>query len=131
MINWKRSGPSVISGPRRHSWREMSEDLPLDILPASNEEYFPPPPERAHIQMMRLANEETERQRRRFNMSRAEFVRTSAAMAIGFWAIDAVRPGIFGNYATAHNTATTDSRRRFVAISTGVECARAALWLRR
>src|SRR5207244_13532278 len=41
-------------------------------------------------------------------MSRAEFVRTTAAMAIGFWAIDAIRPGLFGNYgALAHNTATT------------------------
>jgi hypothetical protein len=57
---------------------------------------------------MRLQNQEVERLRRRFNMSRAEFVKTSAAMAIGFWAIDVVRPGIFGNYgAVAHNTATT------------------------
>ena len=46
MINWKRSGPSVISGPKRHSWPDMPEDLPVDILPASNEEYLPPPPSR-------------------------------------------------------------------------------------
>jgi predicted TIM-barrel fold metal-dependent hydrolase len=86
----------------------MPEDLPLDILPASNDEYFPPPPTPEHIGMMRLANEETERWRRRMGMSRAQFVRTSAAMAIGFWAIDVIRPGIFGNYgALAHNTATT------------------------
>jgi predicted TIM-barrel fold metal-dependent hydrolase len=57
--------------------------------------------------MMRLANEESERQRRRLNMSRAEFVRTSGALAIGFWAIDAIRPGLFGNYGWAHNTPTT------------------------
>src|SRR4051812_30314750 len=56
---------------------------------------------------MRLAEQETERLRRRFNMSRAEFVRTTAAMAIGFWAIDSIRPGLFGNYGWAHNTATT------------------------
>jgi hypothetical protein len=88
----------------------MPEDLPLDILPASNDEYFPPPPTREHIGMMRLANEESERWRRRMRMSRAQFVRTSAAMAIGFWAIDVIRPGIFGNYgALAHNTATTDA----------------------
>ena len=110
MINWKRSGASPIGGPKRHSWPEMSEDLPLDILPASNEEYFPPPPSAEHIGMMRLANAESERWRRRLNMSRAEFVRSAAAMAIGFWAIDAIRPGIFGNYgALAHNTATTDA----------------------
>ena len=58
MINWKRSGASPIDGPRRHSWPDMSEDLPLDILPASNEEYFPPPPSAEHIGMMRLANAE-------------------------------------------------------------------------
>ena len=40
-------------------------------------------------------------------MSRAQFVRTAAATAIGFWAIDAVRQGKFGNYGWAHNTATT------------------------
>ncbi|MFL5895377.1 MAG: amidohydrolase family protein [Thermoleophilaceae bacterium] len=110
MINFRRSGPSPIDGPKRHSWAEMPEDLPLDILPASNEEYFPPPPEADHIGMMRLANAETERWRRKMGMSRAQFVRTSAAMAIGFWAIDVIRPGIFGNYgALAHNTATTDA----------------------
>ena len=108
MINWKRSGPDISNGPRRHSWPDMPEKLPVDVLPASNEEYFPPPPSREQIGMMRLADEETERWRRRFNMSRAEFVRTTAAMAIGFWAIDTIRPGLFGNYgAVAHNTKTT------------------------
>src|ERR671915_2648344 len=56
---------------------------------------------------MRLANAETERWRRKLSMSRREFVRTAAATAIGFWAIDMVRPGLFGNYGWAHNTATT------------------------
>lgn len=108
MINWKRSGPSPIDGPKRHSWPEMNEDMPLDILPASNEEYFPPPPSQEHLAMMRLADEEGERWRRKLGMSRAQFVRTSAAMAIGFWAIDFIRPGIFGSYgALAHNTKTT------------------------
>ena len=107
MINWKRNGPSVTSGPQRHSWREMPEELPVDVMPASNEEYFPPPPTREQVGIMRLANEETERMRRKFGMSRAEFVRTAAAISVGFWAIDKVRPGIFGNYGWAHNTATT------------------------
>jgi uncharacterized protein len=110
VIDFNRSGPSPINGPKRHSWPEMPENLPLDILPASNEEYAPPPPTREQIGMMRLANEETERWRRRMGMSRAQFVRTSAALAIGFWAIDMIRPGIFGNYgALAHNTPTTDA----------------------
>ena len=98
MINFNRSGPSPIDGPKRHSWKEMSEDLPLDILPASNEEYAPPPPSYEQVGMMRLANDESERWRRRMGMSRAQFVRTSAALAIGFWAIDVIRPGIFGDF---------------------------------
>ena len=85
----------------------MPEDLPVDILPASNEEYEPPPPSREQIGMMRLAEQETERWRRKFNMSRAEFVRTTAAMAIGFWAIDVVRPGIFGSYGTVQASSRT------------------------
>ncbi len=110
MINWKRCGPSVVGGPARHSWPDMPEGLPVDILPASNEEYFPPPPSSAHLAIMRLADAETERWRHKMGMTRAQFVRTAAAMAIGFWAIDLIRPGIFGSYgALAHNTATTDA----------------------
>jgi predicted TIM-barrel fold metal-dependent hydrolase len=109
MINWKRSGPDVLSGPRRHSWTEMPEDLPVDVMPCSNEEYFPFPPTREQVGIMRLADEETERLRRRFNMSRAEFVRTAAGMSIGFWAIDTVRKGMYGSYGWAHNTATTNA----------------------
>ena len=104
MINWRRSGPSLTSGPQRHSWPDMSEALPVDVLPCSNEEYFPPPPSQGQLAIMRLAEAETERYRRRFRMSRAEFVRTAAAMAIGFWAIDAIRPGIFGNYGGPFGT---------------------------
>ena len=50
---------------------------------------------------MAIADGEVERWRHKFNMSRREFVRTAAAMAIGFWAIDVVRPGIFGSYGGA------------------------------
>src|SRR5256714_4922175 len=87
----------------------MPEDLPVDVMPCSNEEYFPFPPTREQLGIMRLANEETERYRRAFRMSRAEFVRTAAAMAIGFWAIDTVRKGVYGSYGWAHNTPTTDA----------------------
>jgi len=108
MINWKRNGASVIAGPKRHSWKPLPELMPVDVLPASNEEYAPPPPTKEQLAIMRLQAEEGERLRRRLNMSRAQFLKTSAAMAVGFWAIDVIRPGIFGNYgALAHNTATT------------------------
>src|SRR5688572_32748388 len=39
-------------------------------------------------------------------MSRREIVRTAGAMAIGLWAIDTVRPGIFGSYGGAHAVST-------------------------
>src|SRR3954451_8565585 len=87
----------------------MTEELPVDVAPCSNMEYFPFAPTREQLGIMRLADEETERFRRKFNMSRAEFVRTAAAMAIGFWAIDTVRKGVYGTYGWAHNTATTNA----------------------
>ena len=93
MIRWSRS------------WPRQSEGLPVDVLPASNEEYFPPPPSREQLAIMRLANAETERLRRKFKMTRAQFVRTAAATAIGFWAIDAVRMGKYGNYGFAQVSA--------------------------
>jgi hypothetical protein len=109
MINWKRNGPSLTSTPHRFSWPGLSEDLPVDVLPCSNEEYLPPPPSKAQRAIMELANAETERLRRKFHMTRSEFVRTAAAMSIGFWAIDMVRPGIFGGFGWADNTKTTDA----------------------
>ncbi|MGH2837238.1 MAG: hypothetical protein ACRDJY_02680, partial [Thermoleophilaceae bacterium] len=78
----------------RDAWETMAEDVAVDVLPCSNDEYFPSPPSREQRAIMALQDAEVERWRRKFNMSRREFVRTSAAMAIGFWAIDAVRPGI-------------------------------------
>src|SRR5688500_18708620 len=82
----------------RDALETMAEDLPVDVLPCSNDEFFPLPPSKEQIRIMQIADAETERWRHKFNMSRREFVRTSAAMAIGFWAIDTVRPGIYGNY---------------------------------
>jgi len=90
VINWKGSGPSLHSGPERFSWEDMSEDLPVDVMPCSNEEYFPPRPSKEQIGIMRLADAEVERWRRKFNMSRRQFVRTAAATVIGFWAIDMI-----------------------------------------
>jgi hypothetical protein len=108
MNDW-RNWPAMTSKPYRHSWADMSEDLPVDVLPCSNDEYFPPEPSREQLAIMALADRETERMRLKFGMSRRNFVRTSAATAIGFWAIDAVRQGSWGNYGWAHNTDTTDA----------------------
>jgi hypothetical protein len=108
MNDW-RNWPAMTSKPYRHSWEDMSEDLPVDVLPCSNDEYFPPEPSREQLAIMDLANRETERMRRKFGMSRRNFVRTATATAIGFWAIDVVRQGSWGNYGWAHNTATTDA----------------------
>jgi uncharacterized protein len=90
----------------RDAWETMPEDLPVDVLPCSNDEYFPPPPSPSQKAIMAIADGEVERWRKKFNMSRREFVRTSAAMAIGFWAIDVVRPGIYGNYGGASAVST-------------------------
>jgi predicted TIM-barrel fold metal-dependent hydrolase len=109
VINWKRNGPAATSRPCVHSWEDMSEDMPVDVLPCSNDEYFPPPPSAEQLRIMELASGEAERMRRKFGLSRRAFVRTAAASAIGFWAIDAVRMGEWGNYGWAHNTATTDA----------------------
>jgi hypothetical protein len=108
-INWKRNGPSMTSKPYVHSWEPMSEEMPVDVLPCSNDEYFPPEPSREQKAIMELASREGERWRRKMGLSRRAFVRTAAATAIGFWAIDAVRQGDWGNYGWAHNTATTDA----------------------
>jgi hypothetical protein len=81
MINWKRHGPSLTSTPHRFSWPGLAEDLPVDVLPCSNEEYLPPPPSQAQRAIMELANAETERLRRKFQMTRSQFVRTAAAMS--------------------------------------------------
>jgi predicted TIM-barrel fold metal-dependent hydrolase len=108
MINWSRNGPSMTSKPYVHSWADMSEDMPVDVLPCSNDEYFPPEPSIEQRAIMDLASMEAERVRRKFGLSRRAFVRTAAATAIGFWAIDAVRMGTWGNYGWA-SSATTDA----------------------
>ncbi len=105
MSKWGHWAP-LRSSRARDAWETMAEDLPVDVLPCSNDEFFPPPPTPEQKAIMEIADAEVERWRSKFNMSRREFVRTSAAMAIGFWAIDVVRPGIFGNYGGASAVST-------------------------
>lgn len=96
MLNWKRS------------WPDLSEDLPLDVRPYSNGEFFPPAPTKQQKLIMELANQESERLRRKMGMSRRQFVRTAAAYTVGLWAINQV--GLrFGRDARADNTETLDA----------------------
>ena len=85
---------------------DLGEDLPVDVLPCSNGEFDPPPPTEQQRAIVRVADAETDRMRRRFNMSRREFVRSAAAFTIGLWAIDEVVESTWGHYAYAHNTRT-------------------------
>jgi uncharacterized protein len=95
----------------KHHWPDPPEDVAIDVMPASNGEYLPgfgrgPSPQQRAI--MDLQNEQIEHHRRRFGMSRRDFVRTAAAYAIGVWAIDQVTAGRWGSYAFA-NTPTTST----------------------
>ncbi|MHB8511726.1 MAG: amidohydrolase family protein [Actinomycetota bacterium] len=91
----------------KRSWPDLSENLPVDVLPCSNGEFYPKEPSPEQIAIMELANQESERWRRKMGMSRRNFVRTAAAMTIGFWAINQVQRGKWGYYAPAEHTATT------------------------
>jgi hypothetical protein len=86
----------------------LNEDLPIDVMPASNGEFVPPAPTNEQRMIMQLADEETEKARRRFGMSRRDFVRSAAAYGIGLSAINQIMPTVFGSYKVgAHNTETT------------------------
>jgi len=84
----------------------LSETMPIDVLPCSNGEFFPAQPTVEQRRIMQLADEEAERTRRRMGMSRRQFVRTSAAYAIGLWAIDQVMNTRFGRYTVEAWTRT-------------------------
>ncbi|HEX9775185.1 MAG TPA: hypothetical protein VGB83_06365 [Actinomycetota bacterium] len=109
MIRWKRS------------WPELSEELPVDVMPASNGEFVPPPPTREQVAAMEIANREVERVRRRMGMSRRDFVRSAAAYTIGFWALNQVNGGRWGRYAVADGTDTTDACDLEWSAASGIE----------
>lgn len=77
----------------------LGGDLPVDILPASNNEFYPREPNAKELAIMQYMDEKTEEVRRRSGVSRREFVRTGLAMAIGFWSIDQLAGGKYGRYA--------------------------------
>jgi uncharacterized protein len=93
--------------PWKHHWPDPPEDVAIDVMPASNGEYIPQDPTPAQIRIMALQNEKIEEVRRRFGMSRRQFVRTAAAYGIGVWAIDQVTGGRYGRFAWADGTKTT------------------------
>ena len=97
--------------PSALSWPDLSEDLPVDVLPCSNDEYFPPPPTRE--QLGDHATLAEPRDRALAAQVRDEPARSScaprrrrrSASGRSTWSA----PGAFGNYGWAHNTATTDA----------------------
>ena len=94
--------------PRKNE-PEPPEDPAIDVLPASNGEYVPKPPNKRQLAIMGLQNEKIEGECRRFGMNRRDFVRTSAAMAIGVWAVNQITGGQWGSFAWADGTKTTDA----------------------
>ena len=76
----------------------LNENLPIDVMPCSNGEFIPAEPSETQRRIMWLANRESERARRHMGMTRRQFVRTSAAYAIGLWAINQVAGTRFGRY---------------------------------
>ena len=96
MIKWKAH------------YGDLWEGLPIDVMPVSNGEFLPEKPTPDQLAIMALADEETEKARVRFNMSRREFVRSAAAFSIGIWAINQVTGTEWGGYnAYGHNTLTS------------------------
>lgn len=76
----------------------LNEELPVDVLPASNGEFLPKPPSREQQLIMAVQSDEVENVRRRFGLSRREFVRTAAAYGIGLWSINQVMGSSWGHY---------------------------------
>ena len=100
MIRWKRS------------WPDLPENLPVDVMPNSNGEFIPLPPTDAQRAIMDLARKESDHWAQKMGMPRRHFLRTTAAMAVGFWAINQVRGTQFGSYARAMGDPACDDHMR-------------------
>jgi uncharacterized protein len=85
--------------PWKRHYPDIPEDVPIDVMPASNGEYIPEEPTADQLAIMRLQNSKVEELRRRFGMSRRDFVRTAAAFSVGVWAVDQVTGRRWGRYA--------------------------------
>ena len=88
------------------SWKRKFEDMrvalgmPVDIMPASNGEFFPAPPTAEQKRIMAIQDAKGEEVRAALGMNRRDFVRSAAAYSVGFWAIGQVMPSRFGSYLT-------------------------------
>jgi hypothetical protein len=81
----------------------LPDSLPINVIPASNEEFVPPPPTREQIAIQKIAMEEIDRQARRHGTTRRRFLQKSAAYAITMTAINQVMGRNGGYYAHAYD----------------------------
>ena len=81
----------------------LPDSLPINVMPASNEEFVPPPPTREQIAIEKIAMEEIDRQARRHGTTRRRFLQKTAAYAITMTAINQVMGRRGGYYANAYD----------------------------
>src|SRR5437667_9988543 len=81
----------------------LTDRLPIDVLPVSNEEFIPPEPTPEQHAIMKIAREDCEATARKLGMSRRKFLQTGAAYAICLAAINKVLGTRGGYYAWAHD----------------------------
>src|SRR2546425_8936814 len=82
----------------------LSDRLPIDVLPVSNEEFIPPEPTAEQKAIMRTAREECAAAARKVGTSRRRFLQTGAAYAICLAAINKVMGTRGGHYAWAQDS---------------------------
>jgi hypothetical protein len=76
--------------PRERDYDHLDDDLPINVLPYSNEEFLPPPATTEQLLIERLAQEECTEAARKHGMPRRAFLRTGAAAAITLSTINRV-----------------------------------------
>ncbi len=81
----------------------LPDSLPIQVTPASNEEFVPPPPTREQLAIEKVAMQEITRQARRHGTTRRRFLQRSAAYAVTMSAINQVMGRSGGYYANAYD----------------------------
>ncbi|MGH7337037.1 MAG: hypothetical protein ACREI7_05640, partial [Myxococcota bacterium] len=81
----------------------LPDSLPINVMPASNGEFVPPPPTREQIAIEKIAMTEIDRQAHRHGMSRRGFLQKTAAYSITMAAINQVMGRSGGYYANAYD----------------------------
>ncbi|TMA69065.1 MAG: hypothetical protein E6J77_28455, partial [Deltaproteobacteria bacterium] len=82
----------------------LTDRLPIDVLPVSNEEFIPPEPTAEQHAIMKIAREDCEATARKLGVSRRKFLQTGAAYAICLAAINKVMGTRGGYYAWAQDS---------------------------